>query len=161
MVGELEAGAELSCRSTSWNSVRKRSFASRLCRHQRSLASNRRWASSSRTTFTISSIPLQVLPHVHPSAGVGVFQCAIERGVQLGSFFGGELVVDHQNVDFRSVRQISGFIQKQPSVLHLDRDGQRYCVAELPTGYTSEGVGTTTFTFISEGMAVHLRLFVV
>src|ERR1700736_4867622 len=113
-------GVVLSCLSASWNSVRTSSFASRLFRHQRSSASNRRCASSSRTTFTVCSIPRQVFPCVNSTTCLGVPQCAIEGRGQLCALFLGQLVVNQQNFDLRAFGQVRRFVQNQPSVLHLN-----------------------------------------
>ncbi len=67
-VALLMSGIDATCRSTSSNSVTKSSFVSRCSRHQRSSASKRRCASSSSTTFTVGSIPRQIVPGVHASA---------------------------------------------------------------------------------------------
>lgn len=113
-------GAAVNCWSVSRNSSRKSSFASRYSHHQRSSASNLRWASSSRTIFTIRSIPIYVFPRINASAGVGVVERAIERCVPLRSIFGRQIVVNDENFNFGAVRQVRGLIQEQPSVLHLD-----------------------------------------
>lgn len=102
------------------NSVTKSSFASRCSRHQRSSASNRAWASSSRTIFTPRSISLKELPRIHTSAGRRIVQGPIQRRVQFGPLFGRQFVADHQDLDFRSVRQVRWFIQDQPAIFHLN-----------------------------------------
>jgi hypothetical protein len=85
-----------------------------------SSASNRCRASSSRTIFTTRSIPLQELPRVHPSACVRVVQRSIQGGVQFGALFSSQLVVNHQDFDFRALWQVCRLIQDQSPVLHLN-----------------------------------------
>lgn len=72
------SGVELSCSSVRANSSTKISLASRYSRHHSSSASNRRWASSSRTIVTAGSVLPEILRRIQAAPGLGVVQRAVE-----------------------------------------------------------------------------------
>src|SRR5262249_28157312 len=92
------------------NSSTKRSLLSRCSRHHSSSASKRRWASSSRTTFTPSAILPEILRCVHSTPSLGIIERAVERGMQRGSFVRAQIVVEHDDFDFGADGQVGGHV---------------------------------------------------